>query len=31
VPEHCITFPPLKGKPVKERYTVLEPIVPPRD
>ena len=31
VPEHAITFPPLKRKPAKERYTVLDPIVPPRD
>lgn len=26
VPEHCIDFPPLKGKPKKERYGVIEPI-----
>ncbi|MDI9238989.1 polyphosphate kinase 2 [Lysobacter sp. LF1] len=28
VPEHCVEFPPLKGKPKKERYSVLKPIVP---
>ncbi|HEY0503979.1 MAG TPA: polyphosphate kinase 2 [Lysobacter sp.] len=26
VPERCIEFPPLKGKPKKEKYSVLEPI-----
>ncbi len=31
VPEHGIKFPPLKDKPKKERYTVLEPIKPERD
>lgn len=28
VPERCIEFPPLKGKPRKERYGVIEPIEP---
>ena len=31
VPEHCVEFPPLKGKPKKERYTVIDPIVPDED
>jgi len=31
VPEQCVEFPPLKGKPKKERYTVIDPIVPDED
>jgi len=31
VPEHTLVFPPLKGKPKKERYTVIEPLVPDED
>ncbi|MDG2516707.1 polyphosphate kinase 2 [Lysobacter soli] len=30
-PEHCIEFPPLEGKPKKERYSVIKPIVPDDD
>ena len=31
VPEHCLEFQPLQGKLKRERYTVIEPIVPDED